>query len=57
MDVFLLQLMLMLDLVPLIICVLIEGKLPIMTVGAFLLMQWWSHLGSQTEGTKLPVCC
>lgn len=57
MNVFLLELMLMLDAFPLIVCLLVEGKLPIMTVGAFLLMQWWHHVGSQMDGTKLTVCC
>lgn len=57
MDVFLVEQMLMLDVFPLIVCLLMEGKLPIMTVGAFLLMQAWDRIGSQTEGTKLTVCC
>lgn len=57
MDVFLLELMIVLDLFPLIISLLIEGKLPIMMVGAFLLMQWWDHIGNLMKGTKLIVCC
>lgn len=51
------ELMLMLDVFPLTVCLLVEGKLPVMMVGAFLLMQWWDHGGSQMEGTKLTVCC
>ena len=56
-DVFLWEQMLMLDVFPLIVCLLMEGKLPVMMVGAFLLMQAGDRLGSQIEGTKLTVCC
>lgn len=56
MDVFLLELMLMSDLFPLIVSLLVEGKLPIMVVCTFLLMLCWDYIGSLMEGTKLTVC-